>query len=116
MTKVHIPHRIPAEARLARLVNAGMADKSDVDAFILKHHVGGVVDMEAVVDDVLDGRDPPWTEHISGTLQLALEDDNGEPTGEIAEIVIVDGIAEIPDEHLAHTLAGVTGSRIVEDG
>lgn len=114
MPKVYIPHRIPPEGRLLRIVNAGFASKEQVDALILKNHQAGRVDMEQVVKDALGDHDPPWTEAISGKLQLAVEGEDGEPTGEIVELVITDGICEVPAEHLAHTLAGVSGSFVME--
>lgn len=114
MTQVRIPHRIPAEARLARLVNAGIITQADIDTLLLKHHRAGRVDLEAVVSDALGEHKPPWTDDFSGTLQLAVEDDNGEPTGEIVELRIENGVVDAPDEHLAHVLAGVHGAQVVE--
>jgi hypothetical protein len=108
--RVYVPHRIPAADRLSRLVNARMISAADVDELVLAHLQNETVDLEAVIVAALDGRDPPWTESISGKLQLAPDDGS-----EIVELVIVDGVADVPDEHVAHVLAGVHGAYLMED-
>lgn len=117
MTPVFIPHRIPAADRLDRLVLEGFTDRQAANDSTLRHldRASGRVDLEAVVEELLGEREPPWVEKISGKIQLAIEDADGEPTGEIAELVIVDGICEVPDEHLDHVLKGVRGAYVVTD-
>lgn len=114
MTSVFIPHRIPPQDRLARILKAGIASPADVESAILANLSGHTVDMEQVIVDVIGDNDPPWVENISGKLQLAIEDDGGEATGDIVELVVTDGVVEVPDEHLAHVLAGVHGAYVME--
>lgn len=60
---------------------------------------------------------PTRGQGIDGKLQLAIEDPaTGEPTGEIVEYRIVQGVMEVDEAHVDHVIAGVHGSSIIPDG
>lgn len=109
MPRIYIPHRIPPQDQIARLVSAGMASQADVDAALLDSVKRfGRPDWQGILTELLDGREPPWVENITGKLQLALDD------GSVIEFPIRDGVAEVPKKHLDHALAGVRGSYVVK--
>ncbi len=57
----------------------------------------------------------PDGQGIDGKLQIAVENDAGETTGEIVEFPIVAGVMDVPDQHVAHVLAGLHGSAVITD-
>lgn len=57
----------------------------------------------------------PNGEPIDGKLQIAVEDADENPTGEVVEFRIISGIMDVPDEHAPHVLRGLHGSRLAKE-